>query len=171
MEGFFRRALFGFCFWDSHSPFDPRVPFDISIFPFSSPIPVSQGILVLPFRSARSCIMKHAFFSLLLPFRPLACRRSCPPFAGYASSRALLLPCSPHVPILLRDDIFSHSLLHPKLPSYLSHKKGTAALRPTVLFRHFHPFLAALCPGKNEPACSHKLPAVVFLNALGFSRP
>lgn len=95
--------------------------------------------------------MKHAFFSLLLPFRPLACRRTCPSFAGYASSRALLLPCSPHVPILLRDDIFSHSLLHPKLPSYLSHKKGTAALRPTAPFRHFHPFLAALCPGKNAP--------------------
>ena len=36
------------------------------------------------------------------------------------------------------------------LPIFLT-KKGTAALRPTVPFRHFHPFLAALCPGKNEP--------------------
>ena len=63
-------------------------------------------------------------FSLLLPFRPLACRRTYPPFAGYASSCALLLPCSPHVPILLRDDIFLVPFsIRNSLPIFLTKKE------------------------------------------------
>lgn len=70
-----------FCFWDSHSPFDPRVPFDISLFPFSSSIPFSQAILAFSLPAARYRVMRS-----VLPSSTARCCGCFPLFSPIAAS-------------------------------------------------------------------------------------